>query len=83
MKNTRGIILIVITTLVSFLLWLFATQAQLTEPLDRARYIVAGVALNGFFLNFLLATRNKTLEKWFAGLDKLEKQPGAMVISGR
>jgi len=71
MKNTKGILLIVITTLVSFLLWFFAAQAQLVDPLDRARHIVAGLALNGFFLNFLLATRNKTLEKWFAGLDKL------------
>jgi predicted ferric reductase len=63
--------LIVVTTLVSFLLWFFAAQSELVDSVDRARHVVAGLAHNGFFLNFLLAARNKTLEKWFNGLDKL------------
>jgi predicted ferric reductase len=71
MKNIKGILLIATTTIVTFLFWYFAVTAQELEPLEKARHIVAGLALNGFFLNFLLATRNKTLEKWFNGLDKL------------
>lgn len=63
--------LIVITTIVTLLLWFLAVPSQPIVPLDRARHIISGLALNGFFLNFLLATRNKTLEKWFNGLDKL------------
>ncbi len=70
-KSRNGILLIVITTAITFLLWFFATPGQPMVPLDRARHIIAGLSLNGFFLNFLLATRNKTLERWFNGLDKL------------
>ena len=69
MKKMRGILFIAVTTLITFFLWFFAVSPLL--PLEQARHIVSGLALNGFFLNFLLATRNKTLEKWFNGLDKL------------
>lgn len=71
MKNMKGIVLIAVTTIITLLLWYFAVSVQELVPLDQLRHIVAGLALNGFFLNFLLATRNKTLEKWFNGLDKL------------
>ncbi|MCE5260290.1 MAG: ferric reductase-like transmembrane domain-containing protein [Chloroflexi bacterium] len=71
MKNVKGILLIVITTIITFLLWYFAVSSSALIPLDQARHLVAGLALNGFLLNFMLATRNKTLEKWFNGLDKL------------
>jgi predicted ferric reductase len=71
MKNTKGILLIAGTSLVTFLVWYFAALEQTILPLDRARHIIAGLALNGLMLNFLLATRNRTLENWFGGLDKL------------
>ena len=71
MKNIRGILFIAVTTLITFFLWFFAVSSASLAPLDQARHIVSGLALNGFFLNFVLATRNKTLEKWFNGLDKL------------
>ena len=71
MKSIKGILFIVIAILITFLVWVFATPAQPLIPLDRARQIIGGVALSGFYLNFLLATRNKVLEKWFNGLDKL------------
>jgi len=71
LKNIKGILFIILTTLITFLLWWFAVPQQEIVALDRARHIIAGLALNGFFLNFLLATRNKTVEKWFNGLDKM------------
>jgi len=67
MKKIKGIMLIVITTLITFLLWFFATAAASLSPLERARHITAGLALNGFFLNFLLATRSKVLENGSTG----------------
>ena len=71
MRNIKGILLIAGTSIITFLLWFFAVTSESIVPLDRVRHIVAGLALNGFFLNFILATRSKTLEKWFNGLDKL------------
>ncbi len=71
MKSKKGLFLIAITTLITALLWLFAVPNQPMVPLDRARHVVAGLALNGFFLIYLLSTRNTTLEKWFNGLDKM------------
>ncbi len=71
MKSLKGNLLIAVTTVITLLLWLFAVPVKPLVPLDWVRHITAGLALNGFFLNFLLATRNKTLEKWFHGLDKL------------
>lgn len=71
MKNRKGLLLISITTIITILLWFFAGRAQGLMPLEQVRHIVAGLALNCFFLNFMLSTRNKTLEKWFNGLDKL------------
>jgi len=71
LKNIKGILFIVVTTAITFALWFFATPKTDIVPLDRVRHIVAGLALNGFFINFLLASRNKIIEGWFNGLDKL------------
>jgi predicted ferric reductase len=71
MKNIKGILFIAAIAIITFVLWLLAVLSEPIVPLDRVRHIVAGLALSGFFLNFLLATRNKMLEKWFNGLDKL------------
>jgi len=71
MKYIKGILLIIVTTAITFALWFFASPKTDIVPLDRVRHIVAGLALNGFFLNFLLASRNNIIEGWFNGLDKL------------
>jgi len=71
LKNTKGILLIVVTTILTLVLWLTAIPNQDITSLDKVRHIVAGLALNGFFLNFLLSTRNQTIEKWFGGMDKM------------
>lgn len=71
MKKIRGILLIAIAAATTFILWFLAASNQPLESLDAVRHIVAGLALTGFSLNFVLATRNKTLEKWFNGFDKL------------
>ena len=71
MKNIKGNLLIVITLSITFALWFFAVPREALVPLDRVRHILAGLALNGFFLNFLLATRNKTIENWFNGLNNV------------
>ncbi len=71
MKNLKGILLIGLTMVITLVLWITAVPAQEIVPLDRVRQIVAGVALSGFCLNFLLSTRNRTIEKWFGGLDKM------------
>lgn len=71
MKNIRGILFITGIAIITFLLWFLAVPAQPIVPLSRVSYVISGLALSGFFLNFLLATRSKTLEKWFNGLDKL------------
>ncbi|MEN6482301.1 MAG: ferric reductase-like transmembrane domain-containing protein [Anaerolineaceae bacterium] len=71
MKNLKGNLFIFFTVVITFALWFFAVPVKEIVPLDRARHIIAGLALSGFFLNFLLATRNKVLEKWFNGLDKV------------
>jgi len=71
LKNLKGILLISFTMIITLVLWITAIPAQEIIPLDRVRQIVAGVALSGFCLNFLLSTRNRTIEKWFGGLDKM------------
>lgn len=57
--------------IITLILWISAVPDQEIVPLDKARHIVAGLAMNGFFLNFLLSTRNRTIEKWFGGMDKM------------
>lgn len=71
MKSIKGNLLIFITTAITFALWFFASPKTDIVLLDRVRHIVAGLAINGFFLNFLLAGRNNIIEDWFNGLDKL------------
>lgn len=71
MKNWKGILFIAIPSVITLILWLTAVPDQPMVPLDRARHVLSGLALTGFCLNFVLATRNQTLEKWFNGFDKL------------
>lgn len=71
MKNIRGILLITVAAAITLVLWFLAAANQSLGSLDAVSHMVAGLSLTGFSLNFLLATRNKTLEKWFNGFDKL------------
>ncbi|MFJ7667089.1 ferric reductase-like transmembrane domain-containing protein [Lysinibacillus sp. NPDC097195] len=69
MKTYKGILFIVITLVASTLLWAFATPIETIHPIDMLSHIVGGLAITGFFLVFLLATRSKILERWFHGLE--------------
>ena len=81
MKQIKGILLIGVTILITLLLWAFAAPDQDMLPLDRVRHLFAGLALNGFFMNFALSTRNQTLEKWFGGLDKMYRYHKVLAIT--
>jgi len=71
MKSIKGIIFIIATMSITFLLWFFATAAADISTTERAFHIIAGLALNGLFLVFLLSTRNRVIEKWFNGLENV------------
>ena len=81
MKQIKGILLIGVTIVITLLLWAFAAPDQDILPLDRVRHLFAGLALNGFFMNFALSTRNQTLEKWFGGLDKMYRYHKVFAIT--
>lgn len=69
MKSYKGMLFILITMCGSGLLWYFATPIETIHVLNKLSHIVGGLAITGFFLVFLLATRVKILEKWFHGLE--------------
>ena len=69
MKSYKGLLFIFITMFGSALLWYFATPIEPIHALNKLSHIVGGMAITGFFLVFLLATRNKILERWFHGLE--------------
>ena len=71
MKTKKGILLIVITLAITLIVWLTATPEYPLIPLDRARHVMAGFSLSGFVLVFLLSTRNKTIIRWFNGLENV------------
>jgi len=67
MKRVRGILLITAAAAITLVLWFLAAANQSLGSLDTANHMVAGLSLTGFSLNFLLATRNKTLESGLTG----------------
>lgn len=69
MKSYKGILFIFMTMLASALLWTFATPFETIHAVNKLSHIVGGLAITGFFLVFLLATRSKILERWFQGLE--------------
>lgn len=71
MKQIKGKLLITFTMIITIIIWLTAVPMESLTVQDKIRHILAGVALNGLFLVFLLSTRNKTMERWFNGLDKV------------
>ncbi|MFJ5789910.1 ferric reductase-like transmembrane domain-containing protein [Lysinibacillus sp. NPDC093197] len=73
MKTYKGMLFIFITMLGSALLWYCATPIETLHELNRLSHIIGGMAITGFFLVFLLATRNKILERWFHGLEHVYK----------
>lgn len=69
MKSYKGILFIFITMIASAMLWTFATPFETIHAVNKLSHIVGGLAITGFFLVFLLATRSKFLERWFCGLE--------------
>lgn len=69
MKSFKGILFILLTLVVTVALWYFATPKEEISVLNKGVHTVGGLALSGFFLVFLLSSRNKTIERWFNGLD--------------
>lgn len=67
---SKGILIIVSTVLVTFLIWLAGlTNIQLTLNLVTRFYAVIGIILLSW--NYILSTRTKLLEELFDGLDHL------------
>ncbi|QPQ31556.1 ferredoxin reductase family protein [Lysinibacillus sp. JNUCC 51] len=71
MKSIKGILFIILTMCISALLWYFATPIEPIHAVNRLSHIIGGVAITGFFLVFLLATRMKIFERWFHGLENV------------
>lgn len=71
MKSFKGILFIVLTMVVTVTLWYFATPREEIHVLNKWVHTVGGLALTGFFLVFLLSSRNKTIERWFNGLENV------------
>ncbi|WP_374967367.1 ferric reductase-like transmembrane domain-containing protein [Lysinibacillus sp. RS5] len=71
MKSIKGILFIILTMSSSALLWYFATPIEPIHAVNRLSHIIGGLAITGFFLVFLFATRMKILERWFHGLERL------------
>ena len=55
----------------SALLWYFAKPMAPIHPLNTLSHFIGGLAITCLFLVFLLATRIKTLERWFNGLERV------------
>jgi predicted ferric reductase len=70
-KNIKGLLLIFFSVIITLFVWVAAVSGLQIAQLDKARHVVAGLALCGFFLQFLLAARFSFIERWFNGLDKL------------
>lgn len=71
MKSFKGILFTVLTLVVTVTLWYFATPREEIHVLNKWVHTVGGLALTGFFLVFLLSSRNKTIERWFNGLENV------------
>ncbi|MHC1772537.1 MAG: ferric reductase-like transmembrane domain-containing protein [Flexilinea sp.] len=71
MKAIKGNLLVFGMLIITLIVWLTAVPAQDISSLDRVRHIVAGISLSGLCLVLLLSTRNKTIESWFNGLNKV------------
>ncbi|MFB7156277.1 ferric reductase-like transmembrane domain-containing protein [Lysinibacillus sp. NPDC056232] len=71
MKSIKGILFIILIMTSGALLWYFATPIEPIHAVNRLSHIIGGMAITGFFLVFLLATRMKTFERWFHGLENV------------
>lgn len=73
MKNIKGNILIGGTMILTIVLWLLAEPKTELNFFAVFSHLAGGIALNGFFLVFLLSIRSKTIEKWFNGMEVVYK----------
>lgn len=71
MKSIKGILFIILIMSSSALLWYFATPIEPIQTVNRLSHVIGGMAITGFFLVFLLATRMKIFERWFHGLENV------------
>lgn len=69
MKSFKGILFIIIIMCSSAFLWYFAKPIAPIHVLNKLSHMIAGLAITGFFLVFLLSTRIKIIERWFHGLE--------------
>ncbi|MGE6515763.1 ferredoxin reductase family protein [Lysinibacillus sphaericus] len=69
MKSYKGILFIIIIMCGSAFLWYFAKPIETIHELNKLSHMIAGLAITGFFLVFLLSTRMKCIERWFHGLE--------------
>jgi predicted ferric reductase len=56
---------------VTLILWMTATSSVPVTTLERMREALAGLGLAGLGMCFVLATRNRTVERWFGGLNRV------------
>ena len=71
MKNIKGLLLIFISVCITLVVWITAAVSLALPFMDSLRHVIAGLAMCGFFLMFVLAARFPFIERWFGGLDKL------------
>jgi len=71
MKLNKGLFFIFSTLLITAALWLLNPRILSMDLLSIAFYVLGALAVTGFALVFVLSVRNKTLEKWFNGLETL------------
>ena len=71
MKSFKGILFITLTLILTATLWYYATPREEIHVINKWVHVVGGLALTGFFLVFLLSSRNKTIERWFNGLENV------------
>lgn len=71
MKVNKGLVMILVTFIITAVLWLTAVPRETVGALSHFGQLLGGLALNGLFLVFLLSLRNRRLDTWFGGLDKV------------
>ena len=71
MRSVTGILFILANLVAAALLWYFAAPNEPLNTMEQLGYVVGGLALTSFYLVFLLSVRNKTIEKWFNGLENV------------
>ena len=71
MKQKQGLIFILSAYLITAIVWLSNSRILAMDLYGMAFYTLGALAITGFALVFILSIRNKTIEKWFNGLEHL------------